>query len=248
MTIYIMEIIKIFSNTNDEERLYSALLSEDEMKLYSKFKGSRKLWESRVLDELPENYANQKKAGETLKNLSKDQVNEFLNGATSAKKLGVSDLQTKNSMLAERSLRAERADVRKNTYRKGLGIDTLAEKKTNGMKDYVMTFEDKKRLQEYRNKRAARQTPKPVSTPTPNLPVVSTPATNVAKETTTKVTSVVPKNITAKEALNKKASSQYLKKGMNFVKNHKLGVGLGAAGLTAAGATGAYLYNKKKNQ
>ena len=90
--------------------------------------------------------------------------------------------------------------------------------------------------------------PKPVSTPTPNLPAVSTPATNIAKETTTKVTSVVPKNITAKEALNKKASGQYLKRGMRFVKNHKLSIGLGAAGLTAAGATGAYLYNKKKNQ
>ena len=236
-----MEIMKMFSSM-DGENLYTICFSEDEMRLYSKFKGSRKLWESRVLDELPENYVNQKKAGETFKNLSKDQANEFLNGATSAKKLGVSDLQTKNSMLAERSLRAERADVRKNTYRKGLGIDTLAEKKTNGMKDYVMNSEDKKRLQDYRNKRAARQTPKP------NLPAVSTPATNIAKETTTKVTSVVPKNITAKEALNKKASGQYLKKGMNFVKNHKLGVGLGAAGLTAAGATGAYLYNKKKNQ
>lgn len=35
---------------------------------------------------------------------------------------------------------------------------------------------------------------------------------------------------------------------MNFVKKHKVGVGLGAAGLTAAGVTGAYLYNKKKNQ
>lgn len=37
MTIYIMEIIKIFSDTNDEERLYSTLLSEDEMRLYSEF-------------------------------------------------------------------------------------------------------------------------------------------------------------------------------------------------------------------
>jgi uncharacterized protein YqeY len=106
----------------------------------------------------------------------------------------------------------------------------------------------KSTYQPYQHKNGYVNTPKPVSTPTPNPPAVSTPATNIAKGTTTKVTSVVPKNITAKEVLNKKASGQYLKKGMKFVKNHKLGVGLGAAGLTAAGATGAYLYNKKKNQ
>ena len=45
-----------------------------------------------------------------------------------------------------------------------------------------------------------------------------------------------------------KPTSKTLKKGLEFVKNHKVGVGLGAAGLTAAGVTGAYLYNKKKNQ
>lgn len=43
------------------------------------------------------------------------------------------------------------------------------------------------------------------------------------------------------------AGNKTLKKGLEFVKKHKVGVGLGAAGLTAAGATGAYLYNKKKN-
>lgn len=44
------------------------------------------------------------------------------------------------------------------------------------------------------------------------------------------------------------AGNKTLKKGLEFIKKHKVGVGLGAAGLTAAGATGAYLYNKKKNQ
>ena len=67
-----------------------------------------------------------------------------------------------------------------------------------------------------------------------NLPAVTTPSINVSKNAASQAT--------------KKASGQYLQKGMKFVKNHKVGIGLGATGLTAAGATGAYLYNKKKNQ
>lgn len=76
-----------------------------------------------------------------------------------------------------------------------------------------------------------------------NLSAVTTPAvSNVAKD-------AVSKNAASQvNKATKKASGQYLKKGMKFVKNHKLGVGLGAAGLTTAGVTGAYLYNKKKNQ
>ena len=50
-------------------------------------------------------------------------------------------------------------------------------------------------------------------------------------------------------AVTNSAEKKTLKKGLEFIKNPKIRVGLGAAGLTAAGvATGAYLYNKKKNQ
>lgn len=50
-------------------------------------------------------------------------------------------------------------------------------------------------------------------------------------------------------AVTNSARKKTLKKGLEFIKNPKIRVGLGAAGLTAAGvATGAYLYNKKKNQ
>lgn len=50
-------------------------------------------------------------------------------------------------------------------------------------------------------------------------------------------------------AVTNSAGKKTLKKGLEFIKNPKIRVGLGAAGLTAAGvATGAYLYNKKKNQ
>lgn len=114
------------------------------------------------------------------------------------------------------------------------------------MKDRVITLGDRQRLNDYRAKRAAKA-PKPTAVATTaqdtvknNLPAVTTPAvSNVTKD-------AVSKN--AASQATKKASRQYLQKGMKFVKNHKVGVGLGAAGLTAAGATGAYLYNKKKNQ
>ena len=49
-------------------------------------------------------------------------------------------------------------------------------------------------------------------------------------------------------AVTNSAGKKTLKKGLEFIKNPKIRVGLGVAGLTAAGATGAYLYNKKKNQ
>lgn len=237
-----MEITKMFSSM-DGEKLFTICFSEDEMKLYSKFKGSRKMWENRILDELPEGYANQEKAGNVFKNLSKDQTNDFLNKKTSAKNLGISDLQTKNSMIAERSLRNDRADIKRNTYRKGLGIDELAEKKSNGMMNKTLTSEEKQRLDKYRAKRAAKvQAPKPAAVATSAQKTVKSNLPAVA----TKTTAVLPKETLSTGA--KKASNQYLKKGMNFVKKHKVGVGIGAAGLTAAGVTGAYLYNKKKNQ
>ena len=222
----------------DGENLYIVCFSDDEMKLYSKFKGSRKLWER--LEEPDEIFGvNQKEAGKYFKGKSKDETKQILSGEAKTGLRGKTN-KLRGNVMAERNLHNSRAEVRRNTHLRGLGIDELAEKTPGGMKDRVITSEDRQKLNDYRAKRAAKA-PKPTAVATTaqetvknNLPAVTTPSVNVSKNAASQAT--------------KKASGQYLQKGMKFVKNHKVGVGLGAAGLTAAGATGAYLYNKKKNQ
>lgn len=63
----------------DGENLYTICFSEGEMKLYSKFKGSRKLWER--LEEPDEVFGvNQKEAGKYFKGKSKDETKQILSG------------------------------------------------------------------------------------------------------------------------------------------------------------------------
>lgn len=58
------------------------------------------------------------------------------------------------------------------------------------------------------------------------------------------------KNRMIENRLQKRANNNLLNKGLNFAKNHKVGVGVAGAGLATAGAlaTAKYLKNKQKDK
>lgn len=229
--------MKLFSSY-DGEKLYTVYLNEDEMKLYSKFKGSEAAYNNDRW-RTAGTKTNKKLANNVFKKMNKDQINSFLNGEmTDLGNVSKEEMRAANNAI---SLNFDRYN------RKHNHVDTLAQK-TGGKEALKKRLEEMKtqpgelnKFNSFRAKQAAKNTPAAVnpahvSTPVPQPKVIPAQTKQVAANTEKQVVN---------NAAKKNAS--YLGKGLKFAKNHKLGVGLGAAGLVTAG-TGAYLYNKNKNK
>ena len=242
--------MKLFSSY-DGEKLYTVYLNELETKLYSNFKGSRKM----IIQE--NRYKTLRRDAGKLSDYSKMMYDKTAKGSlgklTEQQKalLREGDLTSKDLGITN-STKAQRANISRESmisterqYLRDRNKDLLAEKKAGNMKDRVknMTSQDKQKLENFRAKQAPKVT---VNTPAVvNSAPVTTPTQAKVVQAQTKQAAAN----TEKQVVNNvaKKNASYLGKGLKFAKNHKLGVGLGAAGLVTAGTGAAYLYNKNKN-
>lgn len=196
-----MEIQKVFSNVeNGEEKLYSVLMSEDEISLYSQFQKefARRDYEGLTGDALEQLKS---KRSRLAKELLSDRA-DILEDVDFAKKKGkevVVGASRDRNKVYRTTMAPEEA--KKSLYNKSLkDVEFKAEK---ARRDALM--------QQQLSNRATKEKAR------------------------------IEQNI----ANNAKKNRSYLDKGLNFAKNHKLG--MAGAGLATAG-TAAYLYNKKKNK
>ena len=240
-----MEIQKIFSEINTDEKLYSVLMSEDELALFSEI---QKEFNSKA-QKKRRRYYDYKIGEKTLNNpdlsLSKrafikesaENPGEFMTQAYYDKadgnyhvkgkfRPGVSE--EKASRLKEN---LQKLDLKGRHFHKGLVAGRIEQNEL--LKDSIDEAKEKAREKfEARKKQKAAEAIENAAKDT---------AKTVAQESTQKAAPVM-------NQVNKNGSGM-LKKGMEWASRNKVGLGI-AAGTTALAGGGAYLYKraKKKNQ
>lgn len=189
-----MEITKIFSDNQDNERLYTVLMNDDELRLYGEF---QKEFNSKAAKERNRKY---------FKSISKF---DFDQGNLGKKFKRMSD---------EEAQRIVDTNIMDRFWAKN-DKDAREAVKTRQGRLYNRYFLNKIPEYGYEEKRPG----------------------NVSRNRM-----VMRYN----KEKNKLPKNNLLNKGLNFAKNHKVGVGVAGAGLATAGAlaTAKYLKNKQKDK
>ena len=238
-----MEIQKIFSEVNTDEKLYSVLMNEEELALFSALEKKNEL-EQREFGN---------KQNKALKNRF---ISEHFGGygryeSNPAKALA----NARRTIKTEEISRFAGANPSQNFFLIGNGsykgvngvIDNKV-KKTKGNLISQLSEDNRKKFLEKHNLTYDLESNSYIRKPTPS----SASATETVNQTTTNAAKDTVKTAaqeSTKKAAQVKKGSGMLKKGMKWANKNRVGLGI-AAGTTALAGGGAYLYNKakKKNQ
>ena len=223
-----MEIQKIFSEIDTDERIYSVLLNEDELALFSEIqkefnskdqKARRAKWETEN-----QSRPSQKEIDYQLKD-PRSKVEKKLD-----QELGIKDNPRYNKTQKEAIDAAKKKNFRSDLMFKNITADKLEGDQT------IRQEYRKKRAQILKRRKQTEEYFKKL-----NEERVENEANAAAQESAQKAATI-------KNQVNKNGSGM-LKKGMEWANRNKVGLGI-AAGTTALAGGGAYLYNKakKKNQ
>ncbi len=198
-----MEITKIFSNNQDNKRLYTVLMNDDELRLYSEFQ---------------KEFARRDYEGLTSEQASKlkDYRNQIAKNFQNSRK----DIQ--NSM--------KKLENSWNSLKPGEGMYVKnGNIRLNIIKDKQSTFKD-----------AVNQASK--FNATQDLKEIER-IKNLARQDVLKSKAITADTIAKANARN---TNNFLNKGLNFAKKHKVGLGIAGVGLATAGTLATAKYLKKR--